>query len=300
MQVPIRGHLGRLINKSASSRVAISGYALYPPEIMIPNLTHNLLSFIYLHIGGKGFISFCSTTTTSNLMEKTAVSRLGLILGSLDAFLDSLLNTVPPPLFFIPFSITEKMVMSCFSPTTTCMMHPSALTSRIWLPTRTAPVGPAPLYHWDPPPMDQAEEEEDCCGWGVAFRSTVFVAAACVCVVCTCINTPSLYNVNFWSGPNCSIFDKMDRKKRLYLDLADQFESFDLFPDRWTLALADRRKLVCVLGAILGCFPDLFTESTIDHFDSLIGCVLCEYCSFAVPGDKHCFPVVEPSNENFN
>jgi hypothetical protein len=122
----------------------------------------------------------------------------------------------------------------------------------------------------------------------------------CVCVVCTCIITPSLYNVNFWSGPNCSIFDKMDRKKRLYLDLADQFESFDLFPDRWTLALADRRKLVCVLGAILGCFPDLFTESTIDHFDSLILVVLCEYCSFAVPGDKHCFPVVEPSNENFN
>ena len=75
----IRGHLGGLINKSATSRVAISGYALYPPEIMIPNLTHNLLSFIYLHIGGKGFIAFCSTT--SNLMEKTAVSRLGAYPG---------------------------------------------------------------------------------------------------------------------------------------------------------------------------------------------------------------------------
>ena len=51
----IRGHLGRLINKSATSRVAISGYALYPPEIMIPNLTQSPL-FIYLRIGGKGYI----------------------------------------------------------------------------------------------------------------------------------------------------------------------------------------------------------------------------------------------------
>ena len=83
--------------------------------------------------------------------------------------------------------------------------------------------------------MDQDEEERRTAVGGGLHSGTLFLLPLHVCVCGmynACINTPSLYNVNFWSGPNCSIFDKMDRKKRLYLDLADQFESFDLFPDR--------------------------------------------------------------------
>lgn len=96
-----------------------------------------------------------------------------------------LLNTVPPPpLFFTPFSITEKMVMSCFSPTTTCMMHPSpsALTSRIWLPTRTAPVGPAPLCHWDPHrPWISRKRRRTAVGEGL-HSGTLFLLPLHVCV----------------------------------------------------------------------------------------------------------------------
>ena len=102
--------------------------------------------------------------------------------------------------FSAHFPITEKW--SChafFPPPHAWCTPPPALTSRIWLPPRTALVGPVPLPQG--PTHGSGLQEEDWCGWGVPFRNTVFVATACVCVWYMHASTPSLYNVNFFSGP---------------------------------------------------------------------------------------------------
>ena len=109
--------------------------------------------------------------------------------------------------FSAHFPITEKW--SChafFPPPHAWCTPPPALTSRIWLPPRTALVGPVPLPQG--PTHGSGLQEEDWCGWGVPFKNTVFVATACVCVVYMHASTPSLYNVNFSSGPAIPSFTR--------------------------------------------------------------------------------------------
>jgi len=89
--------------------------------------------------------------------------------------------------FSAHFPITEKW--SChafFPPPHAWCTPPPALTSRIWLPPRTALVGPVPLPQG--PTHGSGLQEEDWCGWGVPFKNTVFVATACVCVWYICMH----------------------------------------------------------------------------------------------------------------
>lgn len=110
-----RDHLVGLIKQISASRVAISGYcpqALYP-QIMIPNLTMLSLFILFSHIGGKGY------PPAINWRGRNIYSKA--ILGSLDAFLDSFLNTtVPPSLFQLIFPSLKNGHVMLFS-TTTCM-----------------------------------------------------------------------------------------------------------------------------------------------------------------------------------
>jgi hypothetical protein len=192
------------------------------------------------------------------------------ILGSLDAFLDSFW-TLFLPLFFSSFSHHRKMVMSCFFPTTTCMMHSSPLLSHLGFDC------PQGQHRWarslchGGPPMDQ---EEDWCGWGVPFKNTVFVATACVCVWYICMHQhhPCTTLIS-WAAQLFHLWQ--DRSKEESLD-AIEFDHGIMCRIFFSELLMLRA--VCVLDSIqllseflqTVCMANFFSSTSSEYYSSTI------------------------------